>query len=255
MTMSPGLSPDRTRCLPNGVDLDRFRPVGGQSEPRHLLFIGSFAHLPNLLAVDFFLREVWPLLRGHGATLHIIAGARSQYYLNRYRNRIKIDLSQPGLEAEDFVSDVRPAYERAAIVVAPLVASAGTNIKIMEAMAMGKAVVSTPAGINGLDLDSGKDVIVTATAAAMSEAILELFENPAKRQSLERQARRKAESAFDWDMIARKQKLLYEELIDGEPATSESVSRSGSRAWGYFTANYFTANHARKRPSGSISSQ
>jgi GT2 family glycosyltransferase/glycosyltransferase involved in cell wall biosynthesis len=255
MTMSPGLSPDRTRCLPNGVDLDRFRPVGGQSEPRHLLFIGSFAHLPNLLAVDFFLREVWPLLRGHGATLHIIAGARSQYYLNRYRNRIKIDLSQPGLEAEDFVSDVRPAYERAAIVVAPLVASAGTNIKIMEAMAMGKAVVSTPAGINGLDLDSGKDVIVTATAAAMSEAILELFENPAKRQSLERQARRKAERAFDWDMIARKQKLLYEELIDGEPATSESVSRSGSRAWGYFTANYFTANHARKRPSGSISSQ
>jgi glycosyltransferase involved in cell wall biosynthesis len=254
VTMSHGLSPERTICVPNGVDLDRFRPAGGQSEPRHLLFIGSFAHLPNLLAVDFFLREVWPQLRGHGATLHIIAGARSQYYLERYRNRIKIDLSQPGLELEDFVADVRPAYERAAIVVAPLLASAGTNIKIMEAMAMGKAIVSTPAGINGLDLDPGKDVIVASSGASISQAILELFENPAKRHSLERQARWTVERGFDWDAIARQQKLLYEELIE-EPATSESVSRSGSRAWGYFTANYFTTNHARKRPSGSISSQ
>jgi len=254
MTISRGQSPDRTFSLPNGVDLTRFRRAAGMSEPRHLLFVGSFAHLPNLLAVDFFLREVWPQLRRHGATLHIIAGARSQYYLDRCRSRIKIDLSQPGLEVEDFVSDVRPAYERAAIVVAPLVASAGTNIKIMEAMAMGKAIVSTPAGINGLDLDPGKDVIITNSAAAMLEAILELFENPAKRQSLEQQARRRAENEFDWDMIARKQKLLYEELIDGEPATSKSVSRT-SRAWGYLTANYFTANHARNRPSGSTSSQ
>jgi len=249
MTASHGLSPERTLCLPNGVDLDRFRPASGRCEPRRLLFIGSFAHLPNLLAVDFFLREVWPQLRSHGTTLHIIAGAQSQYYLERYRNRIHIDLSQPGLEVEDFVADVRPAYERAAIVVAPLVASAGTNIKIMEAMAMGKAIVTTPFGINGLDLDPGKDVIVASTGATMSQAILELFEDPAKRHSLERQARWTVESGFDWDVIARQQKLLYEELI-AQPAASESVSRSGSRGWGYFTAS-----HARNRPSGSTSSQ
>ncbi|MEY2393702.1 MAG: hypothetical protein QOF94_47 [Acidobacteriaceae bacterium] len=213
IAISHGLSRDRTFCLPNGVDLERFRPHGGITEPRHLLFIGSFAHLPNLLAVDFFLRDVWPQLQRYGATLHIIAGKRSQYYLDRHRDRIKIDLAQPGLEVEDFVADVRPAYERAAIVIAPLLASAGTNIKIMEAMAMGKAIVSTPAGINGLDLDPGKDVIVASTGAAMSQAILELFENSAKRHSLERQARRTVESGFDWDVIARKQKLLYEELI------------------------------------------
>jgi glycosyltransferase involved in cell wall biosynthesis len=213
ITISHGLSPDRTFCLPNGVDLERFRPHGGVAEPRHLLFIGSFAHLPNLLAVDFFLRDVWPQLRRYGATLHIIAGERSQYYLDRHRDRIKIDLAQPGLEVEDFVADVRPAYERAAIVIAPLLASAGTNIKIMEAMAMGKAIVSTPAGINGLDLDPGKDVIVASTGAAMSQAILELFENSAKRHSLERQARRTVETGFDWDVIARMQKLLYDDLI------------------------------------------
>src|SRR5258708_7666172 len=231
-----GVPTTQAVCLPTGVDLERFRPSARPPDPSRLLFIGSFAHLPNVLAVDFFLRELWPQLQTLGASLHIIAGARHQYFLDRYRDRVRMDLEQPGIELEDFVSDVRPAYERAAVVVAPLLASAGTNIKIMEAMAMGKAIVSTPAGINGLNLDSGKDVIVSATAAAMVEEILELFENPAKRQSLEQEARRKAESGFDWDVIARKQKLLYEELIEEEPAASESVSPSASRVWGYFTA-------------------
>ena len=153
--------------------------------------------------------------------------------MDRYRSQIKVDLSQPGLEVEDFVSDVRPAYERAAIVVAPLLASAGTNIKIMEAMAMGKAIVSTPAGVNGLDVDPGKDVIVATTGAEMSQAILELFENPAKRHSLGRQARCTVERGFDWDVIARKQKHLYEELIDVEPASSGAVGQIRARAWGW----------------------
>jgi glycosyltransferase involved in cell wall biosynthesis len=86
----------------------------------------------------------------------------------------------------------------------------------MEAMAMGKAIVTTPAGINGLDLDPDKDVVVAHTGAAMSQVILALFENPAIRQSLERHARERVARGFDWDVIARKQKLLYEELIDSD---------------------------------------
>ncbi len=179
------------------------------------MFIGSFAHLPNVLAVDFFLREVWPQLQTLGASLHIIAGARHQYFLDRYRDRVRMDLEQPGIEVEDFVSDVRPAYERAAVVVAPLLASAGTNIKIMEAMAMGKAIVSTPAGVNGLDLNPGSDVIVASTAAQMGQAIRTLIENPTERQSIEHQARLTVERWFDWDVIARAQKQLFDELIEG----------------------------------------
>jgi GT2 family glycosyltransferase/glycosyltransferase involved in cell wall biosynthesis len=212
ITLAAGVSPKRTVCLPNGVDLERYQPVEGDAERRRLLFIGSFAHLPNLLAMDFFLREVWPRLRTAGSTMHIIAGQRSQLYLERYQDRIHLDLAQPGLELEDFVPDVRPAYSRAAVVVAPLLASAGTNIKIMEAMAMGKAVVSTPAGVSGLDLESGKDVIVASTGAEISQAILELFDDPAKRYRIEHQARRTVENRFGWDAIARKQKHLYEEL-------------------------------------------
>jgi GT2 family glycosyltransferase len=198
--------------LVNGVDVQRFRPATNPPEPRRLLFIGSFRHLPNVLAVDYFLREVWPQLQPLGPTLHVIAGAERQYFLDRYLNRVQVNLDQPGIEVEDFVADVRPAYERAAIVIAPLVASAGTNIKIMEAMAMGKAIVSTAAGINGLDLHPGEDVIVSRTPAEMAQAIAELIENPAKRQSLEQAARKMVERDFDWDMIAKRQSQIYEEL-------------------------------------------
>jgi GT2 family glycosyltransferase/glycosyltransferase involved in cell wall biosynthesis len=226
LALREGVSSTRAVALPNGVDLERFQSTRILAEPRRLLFIGSFAHLPNVLAVDFFLREVWPHLQPLGVTLHIIAGARREYYLARYQDRVRLDLGQSGLEVEDFVADVRPAYQRTAVVVAPLLASAGTNIKIMEAMAMGKAIVSTPAGVNGLDLQAGKDVIVASTGAQMAAAIRDLLDNPAKRETIERQARMTVERRFDWGVIAGQQKRMYEELIC---RTHEPVTRDGSR--------------------------
>ncbi len=198
--------------LPNGVDIERFTPSDEEPEAGRLLFIGSFGHLPNVLALEFFLREVWPNLPP-GITLHIIAGARHQYFLDHYRDRVRLKLDQPGIEVESFVSDVRQAYRRASIVIAPLLASAGTNIKVMEAMAMGKAIVSTPGGVNGLDLESGADVIVTAASAAMAQAILDLLNHPEKRRALEHRARATAVFRFNWDVIARQQKDQYLSLL------------------------------------------
>jgi GT2 family glycosyltransferase/glycosyltransferase involved in cell wall biosynthesis len=202
----------RSACLPNGVDLERFRPAVVEPEPARLLFIGSFAHLPNLLAVEFFLNEVWPCLQPLQPRLHIIAGLRHQYYLTHYKNRARVDLAQPGIEVEDFVADVRPAYQRAAVVIAPLVASAGTNIKIMEAMAMGKAIISTPAGVNGLDLTPDRDVVLAESAAQFAAAIQDLLENPEKRRALEAAAHATVQRDFDWDAIAARQRELYQSL-------------------------------------------
>ena len=203
----------RVAVLPNGVDLQRFRPVEVQPEPRRILFIGSFAHLPNLMALEFFLREAWPSLAAAGATLHVISGAKSDHYRELYQDRVKLDLSGPGIELEGFVSDVRRAYERAAVIIAPLLASAGTNIKIMEAMAMGKAIVSTPAGINGLDLHPGNDVIVVQSGAEMATAIQAIFDDPSRRQQLEQAGRRTVEARYSWDAIAEAQSRLYRDLM------------------------------------------
>jgi GT2 family glycosyltransferase/glycosyltransferase involved in cell wall biosynthesis len=187
--------------IANGVDIDRFQPSTEAPEPRHLLFIGSFAHRPNVLALDFFLRDVWQRL--HSVTLHVIAGLRHQRFW---------DLEHPGVEVEGFVSDVRPAYRRATLVIAPLVASAGTNIKILEAMAMGKAIVSTEAGIHGLDLARGEDVVVTHSGAEMADAITLLLDRPEQRIAIEQHARRTAEQSYSWDAIALRQAELYRDL-------------------------------------------
>jgi glycosyltransferase involved in cell wall biosynthesis len=201
---------ERTVCLPNGVDTERFQPSGIAALPRRLLFIGSFAHLPNLLALEFFLREVWPLL-GTGFTLHVIAGPRPDYFLEFHRSRVSIDLTMPGIELEAFVADVRSAYGRAEIVLAPLTASAGTNIKVLEALAMGRAVVSTPAGINGLDLVPDQEAAVTGSASEMVTKILALSSDPVARRNLEANARNAA-LRYDWSQIARKQSQLYNAL-------------------------------------------
>jgi len=202
----------RAETLANGVDLERFRPAARAPESKRILFIGSFAHLPNIMALRYFLDGAWPALREAGATLHVIAGSRPEHYLDLYRDRVSVDTGQPGVEMEAFVADVRPAYEQAAVVIAPLLASAGTNIKIMEAMAMGKAIVSTPAGINGLELHPGEDVIVARDAASMAAEILALFEDEAKRKRIEEAARRTVERDYDWDRIAEQQSKLYREL-------------------------------------------
>jgi GT2 family glycosyltransferase/glycosyltransferase involved in cell wall biosynthesis len=201
----------RTACLANGVDTERFRPSRAEPEPRRLLFIGSFAHLPNLLALDFFLRDVWPRL-SPGYTLHVIAGARPAYFLDFHRTRVSLDLNRPGIELEGFVPDVRGAYTRAALALAPLTASAGTNIKVLEAMAMGRVVVSTPAGINGLDLRPGIDVIVTESPAEMAEKIEWVCADAASRERIEQEARETA-LRYDWREIARRQLALYSQLV------------------------------------------
>jgi glycosyltransferase involved in cell wall biosynthesis len=189
-------------AIPNGVDLDRFQPSLSAPEPRRLLFIGSFAHRPNVMALEFFLRDVFPRL--DNVTLHVIAGQRHQRFW---------DLQHVGVQVEGFVSDVRPAYQRATLVIAPLVASAGTNVKILEAMAMGKAIVSTEAGIHGLELGRGTDVVVADSAEAMAAEIIHLLNAPAERTEIEAHARQTVERVYGWDAIAREQKKLYESLL------------------------------------------
>lgn len=201
-------------CLPNGVDCGRFAPDNTEPEPRRLLLIGSFAHVPNLLALEFFLKEVWPRL-GPGYILHVIAGSRPEYYLDYFRNRVTLDLAQhltqPGIELEGFVADVRGAYRRAAVVLAPLTASAGTNIKVLEAMAMGKAIVSTPAGVNGLDFAPGQDFLLAQNAEEFARDIEALATDRQRRIAIEHAARETA-LRYDWRGIADRQQDLYARL-------------------------------------------
>jgi glycosyltransferase involved in cell wall biosynthesis len=197
--------------IANGVDCQRFQPNEKVPESRRLLFVGSFAHLPNLQALEFFLTEIWPLLDRTQLCLHVIGGKNHLEALSRYPKKLILD--DPAIEIDGFVSDVRQAYDRAELVIAPLVASAGTNIKIMEAMAMGKAIVSSPAGINGLTL-ARDEVLVAENPAEFAQAIQRLLFDAELRRSFQIKAALAARARFDWDAIAKVQAEVWSSLID-----------------------------------------
>lgn len=211
-TMSPldretalrhGAPADRTFVVPNGVDLRRFESVENHSSQQRILFVGSFRHLPNLLAYEC-LREtilpaIWKVLPG--AVLHVIAGPDHE---RAAANAGKAALLTPDSRVlmEGFVTDVRPAYHSCDVVVIPLPVSAGTNIKLMEAMSCGRAVVSTLAGCIGLGLEDGEDLLIREIGPAFSEAIIQLLRDQDLRASIAHQARRTAVERLGWDRIA-----------------------------------------------------
>jgi glycosyltransferase involved in cell wall biosynthesis/GT2 family glycosyltransferase len=197
--------------VPNGVDTERFQPSADPPQPGRLLFIGSFNHLPNILAAKQLAEQILPRVQS-AWSLHLIAGNRHDYFLDFYRDRADLRLQDPRIEVEGFVSDVRPAYRGASVVVAPLVASAGTNIKILEAMAMGKPIVSTPAGVHGLDVTDGLDVLIRETPADFAKALDLLLGDVEFAAHLGRNARQTVLARYGWDRIAAIQDQLYRSL-------------------------------------------
>jgi glycosyltransferase involved in cell wall biosynthesis len=191
--------------LPNGVDLDRFRPEPEPVTPR-LLFVGSFRHFPNLRAFRFLMDEVWPRLAAP-PPLTVVAGPDPETYAGGSV------ACPPGVELRAFVADVVPLYASATLVVVPTQESAGTNVKVLEAMAMERAVISTPSGVGGLGLEHGESVWIAATPAEFAAGIERLLADHALRRSIARNARRIAEERFDWRTIGAEQKRLWESLL------------------------------------------
>ena len=156
-----------TAVIENGVDLARFQP---EPEPpgERLLFIGSFRHFPNVEAYRFFTEKVWPLLRDKfpRLTLTVVCGADHLVYWRAFRRLARAAVDDPRIRLLGFVADVRPLYVQANLVIVPTTVSAGTNVKVLEAMAMQRAVVSTTSGCAGLGLLHGHSVWVADTPEA-----------------------------------------------------------------------------------------
>jgi glycosyltransferase involved in cell wall biosynthesis len=193
----------KTLAIPNGVDLQRFRPQRRETEGLAILFVGSFRHLPNLLAFEAMRESIMPVVwqRFPDCLLHVIAGPDHEKWA-RSGGKGKLLAPDARITIQGFVEDVRPAYRECDVVAIPLPVSAGTNIKLMEAMACGRAIVSTPVGCVGLELEDGADLLVS-DLAGFGAAICRLLENGLMRERIAARARATAEEHFDWDIIAR----------------------------------------------------
>ncbi len=193
----------------NGVDLDRFQPEPERAGER-LLFIGSFRHFPNIDAYRFFTGRVWPLLRDRfpRMELTVVCGAGPLTYWRAFA-----DTPEPApddrIRLLEFVADVRPLYAGANVVIAPTTVSAGTNVKVLEAMAMQRAVVSTSSGCAGLGLVDRESVWVADTAEDFAEAVASLIGDRDRRARMARSAYEHAVRNFDWKAIGEKQRQLF----------------------------------------------
>jgi len=210
--LSPGVS---ATAIENGVDLERFQPQ--HEEPgQRLLFIGSFRHFPNVAAYRFFTERVWPLLRDKfpRMTLTVVCGPDHLIYWRAFTDSFE---PAPGerIRMLGFVADVRPLYAETNLVLVPTTVSAGTNVKVLEAMAMRRAVVSTSSGCAGLGLTHAHSVWVGDTPEAFAAGVATLIADPERRAQIARAAYEHAARNFDWRAIGEKQRELLRGVLEG----------------------------------------
>ena len=205
-----GRSGEDTFTVPNGVDIHRYQPAAELAQHPEIFYVGSFRHLPNIIGFENLQKEVMPRVwsRFPEARLRVVAGPRYEQYWG------SAGALDPRIEMHGFVEDLRPLYAKCSLVVAPLEVSAGTNIKVLEAMACGKPVVTTPIGCAGLDLVDGVDAVIRAGWAEFAEAACVLLADPGLRAKIAIEARRTAERRFSWNAIAEAALASYRTLAN-----------------------------------------
>jgi glycosyltransferase involved in cell wall biosynthesis len=214
-----GRPADRTLPVPNGVDIERFVARDEPVSAPEIFYVGSFRHLPNIIGFEKLRQEVMPRVwsRFREARLRVVAGPRHEDFWNHFTPSRRSPAFDPRVEIHGFVEDLRPLYARASVVVVPLEVSAGTNIKVLEAMACARSVVTTPVGCAGLGLRDRHDAFIEAGWEGFAESVNLLLSDPALRSRVAAEARRTAESRFSWTAIAAGAMESYGSLLSAPP--------------------------------------
>jgi glycosyltransferase involved in cell wall biosynthesis len=211
----------RVAALPNGVDLGTLRPSGQPPEPSRLLFTGNFRSRPNLDAVRHFHREVFPaIVRARPEVQWELAGVNAEL-VDRAIG------SDPRTTISGSVPDLRPLFDRAAVVVSPAVSGGGIKNKVLEAWAMRKAVVATPLGAAGLRARDGENLLIARTPAAFAALVVDLLRQPARAEQLGAAGRRTAERHYNWQPRAAQLAASLEQAAAsrrGQSARADSVN-------------------------------
>jgi polysaccharide biosynthesis protein PslH len=202
------VDPSRITVIPTGVDLDYFRPSPELEEtPNSLVFSGAMDWMPNEDGILYFIHEILPLIRRDIPEISLCVVGRDPS-----RKLRDLAASLPSIQVTGRVEDIRPFVQRGAVYVVPLRIGGGTRLKIFEAMAMGKAVVSTTIGAEGLPLNPGKDVIIADQPQEFADTTLALLRDPSQRVQLGRAARELVETQFSWESVVQPFNSVLETL-------------------------------------------
>ena len=199
----------RTTVVPNAADVEYYQPRSTDPAPdgRTVVYFGLLSTVPNVDGVLHFVEDIWPRIAAARADARLkIIGGRPPPSLQA--------LAGPRVELTGFVSDLRPHLAAAAAVVVPLRLGGGTRLKIVEAMAMGKAIVSTRLGAEGIDAVQGRDILLEDQPAAFADAVVRLLAEPSLAAAIGRSARRLAVDRYSWSEAARTLEGFYHQVLE-----------------------------------------
>jgi sugar transferase (PEP-CTERM/EpsH1 system associated) len=199
--------PGNLRLLPNGVDLETFFPRNHDyTHHQTLLFTGNMDYAPNVDAVGYFVEEVLPLIRQrHPEVRFVIAGQRPVESVRK--------LAGPGVEVTGFIEDLAAKYNEASVVVAPLRFGAGTQNKVLEAMAMGIPVVCSNIGFAGLGIAQGEGAFMHRDPQGFASTVCDLLDSQSLRERTGAAGLRVMQDRFGWEAIARRLEGYFAEAI------------------------------------------
>ena len=195
--------------VPTGVDTEFFSPSGrGDIEPHNVVFTGSMDWLPNEDAIRYYTDQILPIIRRSipDATLTVVGR-------NPYPGLLELSKRDPSIVVTGRVEDVRPYMERAAAYVVPLRIGGGTRLKIFEAMAMEKAIVSTSVGAEGLPVTDGKELRIADTPETFAAAVVDLLSYPQSARKLGEHAGQAVRERYGWNGVARRFAEICEATI------------------------------------------
>jgi sugar transferase (PEP-CTERM/EpsH1 system associated) len=208
--------------IPTGVDTNFFRPSNHEPRDAHnLVFTGSMDWLPNEDAITYFTEQILPRIKQAvpGVTLTVVGR-------NPYPSLVELAKRDSSVLVTGRVDDVRPYMECAAAYVVPLRIGGGTRLKIYEAMAMEKAIVSTTIGAEGLPVKHGTELLLADTAESFAAAVVDVLQDPAMAKSLGDCAAQTVRENFGWQKVAERFSNICEETVVATRSKQSSPAKS-----------------------------
>ena len=214
--LAPGI---HATSISTGVDTTYFTPDAHAERPDRLVFSGSMDWHPNEDAVLYFADAILPRIRAEvpGVSLTVVGRNPSA--------RLREAATRAGIHVTGTVEDVRPSMAEAAVYVVPLRAGGGTRLKIFEALAMARAVVSTTVGAEGLAIEPGRHFVAADDPGDFAAAVVRLLRDPEARRALGQAGRDLVEARYSWPTVARE----FEERCEGVVALHACTRRTAVR--------------------------
>lgn len=212
--ISEGVPKNKIDVIPNGVDCDFFKPekVADKNVLAHpnILFMGKLDYVPNKIAIKIYLHQIHQIIRKEVPEIKFyVIGKNCPKWLKEYS---KIDNS---VEIIGFVEDVRPYIQSADVCIVSLTMGSGTRLKILEYMAMGKPVVSTTIGVEGLEVEYNKNILIADEWGEFANKIIALLNDNHLAKKIGANGRKLVEEKYHWKKIVEKQMRVYEKLLEG----------------------------------------